>query len=311
MATTVQTLANHTQANAEVYDRKLLERLTPELFFMKYAEKKPMPANSGDTISFRRYNSLAVSTTALTEGVVPDGVSFTITKVQGTVKEYGNWIKTTEFMESTALDKTTIELAAMLGENAGESIDTIVRDVIAAGSNVMYANGVASRAAVAAKITALDILKIRRSMKRNKVKEIDTPMGRGYVAFVHPDIALDLMQTEEWKAQNTYVNTKNLEEGILGKMYGIYFIEAVNAPKWASAGASSADVFGTLVIGKGAYGVPDIGGSASPKIIRKLAQNNGVEDPLNQFNTVAWKAKFTTVRLNELCIVRYESIATA
>lgn len=310
MPTTVQTLAIQTQANAEVYNRTLLERLTPELFFMKYADKKPMPKNSGDTISFRRYNSLAVSTTALTEGVTPDGVGFTVTKVNGTVKEYGNWIKTTEFMETTALDRTTIELSEVLGENAGESIDTIVRDVIAAGTNVIYAGAVAGRSTVNTNVTAAEILKIRRAMKRNKVKEINTPMGQGYVAFVHPDVAMDIMQLQEWKDQNTYVDTKNRENGVLGKMYGIYFIEAVNAPKFTGAGASSKDVFATLVIGRGAYGVPEIDGSASPKIIRKLAANGGTEDPLEQFNTVAWKAKFTTIRLNELCIARYESTAT-
>lgn len=312
MATNTQTYANLSAEQAEFYSRTLLERLTPELFFMKYGEKKPMPKNNGDTVSFRRWNSLAVATSAITEGLTPDGVDLSVTKLSATVKQYGNWTKFTDKISLVGLDKTATEVTELMGENAGESIDTIVRDVIAAGTNVIYGGGVAARNLVtsSSKITAAEILKVRRALKRAKVKPISTPDGQGYLAFVHTDVATDLMQTTEWKDQNTYVNTKNRADGILGKMYGIYFIEADNAPKFAGAGASSADVYGTLVIGKGAYGVPDIEGSSKPEIIIHEAGSAGSLDPLNQFNTIGWKACFTALRLQELAIVRYETSAS-
>lgn len=321
MATTVQTYSNNTAGfnqlsaeQAEVYQRLLLERLTPELFFMNYGEKNMgMPKNAGDTASWRRWNSLAVATTQITEGVTPDGVSLDVTKVSATVKQYGNWTKFTDKIQLVGLDNTLVEVTELMGENAGESLDIIVRDIIAAGTNVQYAGTATSRATVdgTMKITALDILKVRRNLKRSKVKPISLPNGgKGYIAFIHTDVATDLMQTQEWKDVNTYVDTKNRVEGTLGKLYGIYFIEADNAPKFAGAGAAGADVYGTLVIGKGAYGVPDVEGSAKPEIIVHKAGSAGTADPLNQFNTVAWKAVLTALRLNELCLVRYESSAS-
>jgi N4-gp56 family major capsid protein len=93
-------------------------------------------------------------------------------------------------------------------------------------------------------------------------------------------------------------------------MYGIYFIEVDNGVKYAGAGAAGVDVFATLFIGKGAYGVPDVEGSSKPEIIVHPAGSGGTADPLNQFNTVAWKAALATVRINELCIVRYETSAS-
>lgn len=296
------------------YQDAMLERLIPELFYMNYGEKKNIPKNKGAKTNWRRLNSLAVSTTALTEGVTPDGVDLSITAVNATVSEYGNWTKISEFLNLTGFDPVLTEVSELMGENAGESIDTLIRDVIAAGTNVVYANSKASRVTVAAadKITALDILKVRRTLKRSKVKKIKLPDGSmGWLAFIHTDVATDLMQTQEWKEQNTYVNTKNREEGMLGKMYGIYFLEVDNGVKFSGAGASGADVFGTLFVGRGAYGVPDIQGSSKPEIIVHKAGSGGVSDPLNQFNTVAWKCAFATARLNELCIVRYESSATA
>lgn len=317
MATNVQSYNATTGTNAltaeqaEFYQDAMLERLLPELFFMKYGEKKNIPKNKGAVTSFRRLNSLAVVTNAITEGVTPDGVDLSITKVSATVQEYGNYTKISEFLNLTGLDPVLTETAELMGENAGESIDTIVRDMVAAGTNVVYANSKTSRVTVAAadKITALDILKVRRTLKRNKVKPVTLPDGsKGYLSFIHTDVATDLMQTTEWKDQNTYVDTKNRQDGILGKMYGIYFLEADNAVKFTGAGATGADVYGTIFIGKGAYGVPDVEGSSKPQIIVHDAKTAG--GPLEQFSTVAWKAAFTTARLNELCIIRYESGAT-
>lgn len=320
MTTNVQSYNTGTGVNqltaeaAEFYQRTMLERLMPELFFMKYGEKKNIPKNNGAVTSFRRLNSLDVSTTALTEGVTPDGVNLDITKISATVSQYGNWTKISEFINLVGLDPLLTETAELMGENAGESMDVIVRDIIAAGTNVLYANSKADRVSIAAtdKITAVDILKARRALKRNKVKPITLPGGgKGYLAFIHTDVATDLMQTTEWKDQNTYVDNKNRQDGVLGKMYGIYFLEADNAPKFAGEGATGADVYGTIIIGKGAYGVPDVEGSSKPEIIVHKAGSAGTADPLNQFNTVAWKSAFTAVRLQELAILRYESGATA
>ncbi|MEK3674610.1 N4-gp56 family major capsid protein [Paenibacillus sp. FSL R10-2771] len=295
------------------FQDELLERLLPELKWTQFGEKKTIPNRKGATTNFRRLNSLAVSTTALTEGVTPDGVNLDIVAITATVAEYGSWTKISEFINMTGYDPLLTEASGLMGENAGESIDTIVRDIVAAGTNVIYANGKASRILTAAtdKITAADILKVRRTMKNNRVKEIKLPGGgSGFVALVHPFVAMDLMQTQEWKDQNTYVDTKNREEGILGKMYGIYFMEVDNGVKFTGAGASSADIYGTIFLGRGAYGLPDIGGSMKPEIIVHPAGSAGSADPLNQFNTIAWKCAFTAVRLQELAIIRYESGAS-
>lgn len=304
-----------TAEQAEFYSRTLLDRLLPELFFAKYAEKNlGIPKHSGDTISWRRWNSLAVKTDAITEGVTPDGVNLDITKVSATVKQYGNWTKFTDKINLVGLDKTLTEVTQLMGENAGESIDIIIRDIIAAGTSIMYAGAptVTARNAVGAthKISISDVLKVRRQLKRNKVKKIQTPMGQGYIWFIHTDVATDLMQTDEWKRVNEHVDTKNWVEGVIGKMYGIYFIEADNAPKYAGAGATGTDVYGNIIIGKGAYGIPDVEGSAKPEIIIHEAGSAGTADPMNQFNTVAWKALFTTIILNQLCLIRYECAAT-
>ncbi|MBA9088727.1 N4-gp56 family major capsid protein [Fontibacillus solani] len=319
MATAVQSYNNTagtnqlSAENATFYQTAMLERLLPELVYMKYGEKKNIPKRHGATAQWRRLNSLEVSTTAVTEGVTPDGVNLDITAITATVQTYGSWTKISDFIDLVGLDPLLTETSELMGENAGESVDTIIRDVIYAGTNVQYANSKANRAAVAAtdKITALEILRARRTMKRNKVKQVNIPgRGKGYIAFVHTDVAMDLMQLPEWVKANVENGTKNFEDGIIGKLYGVYFVEVDNGVKYAGEGASSADVYATLFIGRGAYGIPDVEGSSKPEIIVHSAGSAGTADPLNQFNTVAWKCVFATMRINELCLVRLESGAS-
>lgn len=319
MATQVQSYNNTTGTNqlpaenATFYQTAMLERLLPELVYMKYGEKKNIPKKHGATAQWRRLNSLAVSTTAVTEGVTPDGVNLDITAITATVQTYGAWTKISDFLDLVGLDPILTEASELMGENAGESVDTIIRDIIYAGTNVQYAGGRATRDAITAadKITALEILRARRTLKRNKVKQLNIPgRGRGYLAFIHTDVATDLMQTDEWKRANIDNASKNFEDGIIGKLYGVYFIEVDNGVKYAGAGASSADVFATLFVGRGAYGVPDIEGSSKPEIIVHGAGSAGTADPMNQFSTVAWKSVFAAMRINELCMVRLESGAS-
>ncbi|MFX3633724.1 MAG: N4-gp56 family major capsid protein [Candidatus Pristimantibacillus sp.] len=303
-----------TPENATFYKTAMLDRLLPDLHYMEYGEKKPIPKRSGASASWRRLNSLAVVTTALTEGVTPDGVNLSMASVNATVKDYGNFTKISGYLDMVGIDPIITETSELMGENAAESMDGIVRDIITAGTNVVYAGNKLSRATVTATdvITAADILKVRTIMKRNKVREIKLPDGsKGYLMFVHPDVAADLMKTKEWEDANKYVSTENLKAGILGKLYGVYFLESVNNTIVADAGATGAEIYLNICIGKGAYGVPDVDGSGSPDIKVKAAGSAGTADPLDQFNTVGWKSTFTAVRLQELAIIRYESSATA
>jgi len=320
MATNVQGYNTGVGVNAltaeqhTYYQDAMLERLIPELVWTKFGEKKNIPKRKGATTNFRRLNSLNVVTTALTEGVTPDGVDLNITAINAVVKEYGNWTKISEFINLAGYDPLMTEVAELMGENAGESIDVIVRDVLSAGTNVMYAGGKTSRATIAAsdKITALDILKARRTLKRNKVKPIRLPNGgTDYVALVHTDVAMDLMQLDEWKKANVENATSDFRDGSIGRLYGIRFYEVDNGVIFPGEGDTGADVYGTIFLGRGAYGIPDIEGSVKPEIIVHPAGSAGSADPLNQFNTVAWKCAFAAVRLQELAIVRLESGATA
>jgi len=124
------------------YDRNLLERALPALIYSRFAQVRPLPKNAGTRINFRRYGSLAVNTTPLSEGVTPSGKKLTTTDIYALVKQYGDFITISDWVSMTGLDPILIEGGEVLAEQMGLSVDTLDRDVFIAGTNVRYANDV-------------------------------------------------------------------------------------------------------------------------------------------------------------------------
>lgn len=132
----------------------------------------------------------------------------------------------------------------------------------------------------------------------------------GYVFAVDPYVAYDVKQLTEYKDYNNRQNSENLRMGIIAVLGGMMFVEVDNGKVATGEGAGGEDVHLSCVLGKDAYMVPDIDGKSKPEVIVKAPGSAGTNDPLNQISSVGWKATFATLRVEELAILRYESLAT-
>ena len=82
-----------TVENGIFYDRNLLKRLKETLVWAKWAQKRNAPKRSGDTISYRRFESLEPTDTPLEEGVTPEGRSLVVNEIKSVVEQYGEYIE--------------------------------------------------------------------------------------------------------------------------------------------------------------------------------------------------------------------------
>lgn len=309
MATT-QTTALLTNEMQTYYDKKLLSRFLPNFVYAQWGQKRPLPKNGGMTINFRKFASLTAATTPLTEGVTPAGNSITVTALTSTVNQYGDFVQVSDILDLVAIDPVLDEMADVLGEQASDTIDQVVRDILTAGTNVQYANGRASRITVAAgdNLTITEIRKAVRTLKRNKVR----PAADGdYIAIVEPGATYDLQSDSSWVNANQYAGSKQIFSGEIGRMFGVRFVETANAKKFAGAGAAGADVYATVIFGAEAYGMVDVAGSGAVKNIIKPLGSAGSADPLDQRATTGWKALFTSVILQQGAILRIEHTVSA
>ena len=288
------------------YSDYLIDNAVPNLVHDQFGQKHPIPKNGGKTIEFRKYDPFDKATTPITEGVTPHGHKLNVKTVTATVNQYGDYVELSDVLLLTAIDNNMVQATKLLGNQAGETLDWVTREVLSGGTNVVYAGGKTSRAAIAATdyITVDDLFNAARILKNGNAKKING----SFIGIVCPDIAYTLMRDSEWIDVHKYAQPGEIYEGEIGKIAGIRFVETTEAKVWASAGASDTDVYSTLILGENAYGVTEIQGGGLEHIVKQLG-SSGSADPLNQRATVGWKAIRTAERLVEAYMVRIESAA--
>jgi len=223
------------------YDKTLITLAGANLVHEQFGQKRPIPAGSGKTIEFRRFSALPKALTPITEGVTPSGNKLTVTPVTATVEQYGDYVEQTDLLELTAVDNTIVETTKKLADQAGKTIDTVVREVINAGTNVLYSRkntdgtftDVSSRADVDAscKLTVRDVFRAAAELKAMNAPKIDG----SYAAIIHPYVAYDLMQEagDEWIDIAKYASPENVLAGEIGRLAGIRFVESSEAKIFA------------------------------------------------------------------------------
>ena len=291
------------------YSDYLIDMASPLLVHDQFGQKHPIPKNGGKTIEFRKYSPLAKATTALTEGVTPDGQALDVSAITATVAQYGGWIQLPDMLLLTAIDNNMVQATELLGDQAGRTLDTVTREVLNGGTNVQYYDGsVASRSALTAqnKLTVDCIFRAVRFLKSQNAKPIDG----SFVGIIHPDVAYDLMRSDEWIDLQKYTsNVGHVYNGEIGKVGGVRFVETTEAKIFAKGGAESVDVYSTLILGSNAYGVTEVTGGGLQHIVKQLG-SSGTADPLNQRASVGWKAVKTAERLVEPYMIRIETGCT-
>ena len=220
------------------YDKTLITLAGANLIHEQFGQKRPIPKNGGKTIEFRRFSRLPKALKPLTEGVTPEGSKFNVTAVSCSVDQYGDYIEQTDMLELTAVDNTIVEATKELAAQAGITLDTVVRNELNGGTNVIYAprldeNGketeITSRGDITkdCKLTVKEIFRAAAQLKAVNAPKI----GGSYVAIVHPYVAYDLMQEagDQWVGIQKYASPENLLKGEIGTLGGVRFVESTEA----------------------------------------------------------------------------------
>jgi len=219
------------------YDKVLIEYASPALVHEQFAQKRPIPKGSGKTIEFRKFNTLDKALTPVAEGVTPSGNKLTVVPVTATVDQYGDYIEMTDMFEMTAIDSVILEATKVLADQAGRTMDTVVRNAMLGGTNVMYCPAVSSgvettvssRSALGttALLRVKDIFKAAAALRSQNAPTFDGY----YIAIVHPYVAYDIMQEagDKWVDISKYTDPSNIMRGEIGSIGGVRFVQTSEA----------------------------------------------------------------------------------
>jgi N4-gp56 family major capsid protein len=306
--------------------KELLERATPYMVIEKFGQARPLGKNQSDTIKFRKYTSLSVATTPLTEGVTPTAKQLNSTDVTARLQQYGDLVTITDKVMDTHEDPILTETSGILGEQAAETLETLRFNIIKGGTNVVYANG-SARTDVNTVVSLDDIRQAVRTLKGNNAKPItsvvkSTPsygteqIAPAYIALCHPNTEADIRALAGFVPTEKY-GTLSPYPSEIGKVEGVRFITSTVFTAWTDVGAtggtsvvettsSKADIYPTIVVGRDAFGLVPLKGenSVTPAVVNPKPSDS---DPMAQRGHVSWKTYNATVILNDSYMVRIES----
>ena len=270
----------------QFYDTELLDNAREQLIYAQLGRKQTLPAGHGKTVEWRKWNTLP-DAPQLTEGVIPEGKKFGQSAYNVTITQHGEYISISDQLELHAVDDVIMGAAEELGAACGKTLDKLVRNVLAAGTNVVFApksdgGEVTLRENLdeSCKFSADLVAKAVTKLKKANAKPFE---GGCYVAVVHPSVAYDLRKDKDWISAHQYARPENIFSGEIGELHGVRFVETTLAPVVKNGDCA---VYLTMFFGQNAFGVVDPEGAGLETIIK---DKHTVGGPLNQFSTVGCK----------------------
>jgi N4-gp56 family major capsid protein len=284
--------------------------------FDQAADVQPVQqAMPGTGVTFTIFADISAATSTLNEVTDVTPVALSDSQVTVTLNEYGNAVVTTAKLRGTAFTDVDSAAANIIGYNAGDSIDQVIREVLAAGTNVVYATGGTTTPTSRESISTDDILHaddVRRVVAQLRGANVATFNG-SYMGYIHPDVSYDFRSNTDvsaWRTPANYVNPEGIYNGEIGLFESVRFIETPRAKVFANAsnGTSTTgtiDAYCTHVMGRQAlakaYATQD-GNGAVPKIVR-----GNVTDVLMRLQPVGWYWLGGYGRFREASLRRIES----
>ena len=235
--TNVTTDTGMSVENKTFYDKELIRTAGPQLVHDQFAQKRPIPKNGGQSVEFRQFGDLPKALTPLTEGVTPNGKKLSATAKTATVSQYGNYVTISDKLDLTAIDPVALEAVDVIGKQMGLTLDTVTRNKLHQGLQVMYAPlrssaGAETEVSSRSKLDKSAVLTVKLVQQaRTELKAMNVPTFDDgcYVMIIHPYSAYDLKRDPEWRKPHEYADTRQLYNGEVGMVDGVRFVETSEA----------------------------------------------------------------------------------
>lgn len=245
----------------QAYDRLVEFALRSTPSFRAVADKKVgNQTHAGSSVLFQIYNDLAAKTSTLTETVDVEAVAVpATTTIAVTLQEYGNSIVSTRKLDLFSLADVEPALANILAYNMNDSLDEVIKTVLAGGTKVIREIAGAISTAAVTGVSATDTIKakdIRYVVAKMRAANVVPRRGNLFASYIHPEVSHDLRAetgTASWRQPHEYVDPSGIYAGEIGTFEGVAFIESPRLPNsqaGAGSGTTQTRVYDTFIMGQ-------------------------------------------------------------
>lgn len=246
------------------YDRALEFALRAQPMFRMVADKRPVQqAMPGSSVVFEIYQDLAQAITPLNELVDPDAVAAgNPTTVSVTLNEYGNSILVSNKLDLFSFTDVTAGLVNQVAWNLVDSVDLVVQNVLAAGTQVIRQNGDPASVAPIYNGGTTNAVQpgsiyssqaVRLAVAKLRAQKVHPNKGSFYTTYIHPEVSHDLRAetgNAAWRTPHEYSSASNIWAGEIGEYEGSVFIETPRCQNALNAGTTPTRVFQTYTTGQ-------------------------------------------------------------
>lgn len=288
--------------------KKFVPGLKAKLFFTDYARPAMLPRGAGNIARWLVPTMRVGSTTALTDGSSGAAANaVTITGVEGTIADYGEYFNVTDLAQETEVS-TALDAYRDIMEYAGAgAINTLIYNAADDATNFHH---VGDSTITGVTLAAADILQAQDfAIVANFFNARDATgfekLGGDFLLAIHPDaefeLVTDVTNTRlSWSEVNKHVpagfDTLVNNHRFVGRLGG------VTALRTTLIGTVTEDVAAYVNVALADYGVGWLGlgesGPRRPEIKYKRPGPQSTNDPLDTNNTMGWKARMVAANLD-------------
>lgn len=306
----VTDLTSPPDATQTYFVKKLLMNANIPTFHERWADDVDLPTGEGRNVIVRRYAHLPLAG-QLSQGVPPTGKVPTLDDFTVALVQHGDYVALTDIARWTQKDPIVNKFTELVGLMIGYTVDTYIRNIIAAGTNALFSNGTA-RTQVVTIPDGNDLDRVIRSLMRNGAEmylggsdgttAVGTyPVMPAYPCIIHPNTMFTIQNIAGFKDASQY---RGAAKGEYGRYKSLAFFVATDPSSLGvggfnvtgSGGSSTAvantsgtvDVYRSIAIGKHAYHMVKLNGKSTSFHAKPLG-SAGTADPLDQLSTIGAK----------------------
>lgn len=313
-----------TGQQAARYEKAALKHAEPFIVLGKGSKSFTQPKKATSSLKWRRVIPYAAATTALTEGVAPSGTDFRYEEVSATLLQYGGYTPLTDVLVDMHEAPILTDINVQNSEQAARTKEALMWGVLGAATNIVYANGVASKNLVVAPLTLSEQKLAVRTLKRNKgrkftsivtggVKVGTQPIEAAFLAFTHTDCDDNVRAMAGFTPVAEYGSMKPCSPHEFGAVGEVRYISSPDLDSEIDAGGtagtnisdggSNADVYTTIICAMESYAQVQLAGKGSFTPVVRMVGSPSSGDPLGQTGSMGWKTYSDEVILNQAWLV--------
>lgn len=322
---------NGTEANAfqklvqELVSQQIAQELRSRMVHLVPGNYVPGQFVKGtDRIRYVRYPDISHSLTELSEGVTPEPtVNLSVTSEYFSVKQYGSYTSLSDLAQLDSPHDLVSIAAERISFAAAKSMDSIVRDVMNAGSaRVYYASKFTDGAAITSRVALGDAtvsnagtdaarqdyklngLEVKKAVARLKAANIPPFPDGFYRAIIHPNQQFDLLTDTSghgFLEATKYTQPLDMLSGEIGAYSGVRFLVANDAKTFLSGTSGAVTIYSALFFGPDAFVV----GDSQTMQTYFVAPGGDHSDPLNQRALIGYKLRFGAMIMGEAGVSEY------